>query len=53
MTILITSKRIETVYGNHADDCVDGYQYDIIIDNSRGLAELQEEAQIFYDCFIK
>lgn len=40
-------------YGNHADDNCRNYDYDIIIDNSRGLKELQEEAQIFFDTFIK
>lgn len=40
-------------YGNHADDCVDDFDYDICVDNSRGLNELFAEAQIFYECFIR
>lgn len=39
--------------GNHADDNVDNYQYDIVIDNSRGLDELMQEATIFVETFIE
>jgi hypothetical protein len=38
--------------GNHADDNVEQYQYDIVIDNSRGLDELLQEATIFVETFI-
>jgi len=38
--------------GNHADDNVENYQYDIVIDNSRGLDELMQEATIFVETFI-
>lgn len=53
LTILMKRSTLDLIYGNHADDCVEDYEYDIIIDNSRGLKELQEEAEIFYDTFIK
>lgn len=53
LTLLIKRDTINLVYGNHADDCVEDYDYDIVIDNSRGLKELQEEAKIFYETFIK
>lgn len=52
-TILVQRGDVEVViFGNHADDNVGNYQYDIIIDNSRGLAELEEEARIFVETFI-
>ena len=38
--------------GNHADDNVENYQYDIVIDNNRGLDELLQEATIFVETFI-
>ncbi|MBP5773915.1 MAG: hypothetical protein J6W35_07570 [Eubacterium sp.] len=38
--------------GNHADDNVENYQYDIVIDNNRGLDELMQEATIFVETFI-
>lgn len=53
LTILVKRNTIDILYGNHADDEVENYNYDIIIDNSRGLKELQEEAQIFYETFIE
>ena len=40
------------IFGNHADDNIRNYQYDIIIDNSRGLDELNQEAQLFIDTWI-
>ena len=52
-TILVKRNTMDILYGNHADDEVENYNYDIIIDNSRGLKELQEEAQIFYETFIE
>lgn len=53
LTVLIKRSSIEMIYGNHADDNVDDYEYDCIIDNSRGLLELFSEANIFYETFIK
>lgn len=52
ITILV--QRGETViFGNHADDDVKNYQYDIVIDNSRGLDELKQEATIFVETWIE
>lgn len=53
LTILVQRGKEIILYGNHADDCVDDFDYDIYIDNSRGLNELFAEAQIFYECFIR
>lgn len=53
MTVLVQRGKEAITYGNHADDCVDDFDYDICVDNSRGLNELFSEAQIFYECFIR
>lgn len=53
LTILMRRPNLDMIYGNHADDQVDNYEYDIMIDNSRGLKELEEEAICFYETFIK
>lgn len=53
LTILVKRSTIKMVYGNHADDCVEDYEYDAVIDNSRGLLELFDEANIFYETFVK
>ena len=51
ITILV--QRGETItFGNHADDNVRNYQYDITIDNSRGLDELNQEAQLFVETWF-
>lgn len=52
LTILVKRSTINLVYGNHADDGVNNYEYDIVIDNSRGLLELFNEASIFYETFM-
>ena len=52
-TILVERNNVEQCLSNHADKNVLSYNYDIIINNSRGLTELEEEAKIFYDTFIK
>ena len=51
ITILVQRGEQEH-YGNHADDNVKNYQYDIIIDNSRGLDELLQEATIFTEVWL-
>lgn len=51
ITILV-QRGSSVVYGNHADDNVKNYQYDIVIDNSRGLDELNQEAQIFVETWV-
>lgn len=53
MTVLVQRGKEIITYGNHADDCVDDFDYDICVDNSRGLAELLEESNIFYETFIR
>lgn len=53
LTVLIKRSNISMIYGNHADDNVDDYEYDCVIDNSRGLLELFDEANIFYETFIR
>ena len=51
-TVLVQRGEIVPL-GNHADDNVEKYQYDIVIDNSRGLDELLEEATIFVEIFLE
>lgn len=52
LTVLV--QRGEIIFiGNHADDNVLNYQYDITIDNSRGLDELMQEATIFEETFVE
>lgn len=51
-TTIIVQRGPVVLLGNHADDNVRNYQYDITIDNSRGLAELEEEARIFVETFL-
>lgn len=51
ITILV--QRGEPItFGNHADDNVRNYQYDITIDNSRGLDELNQEAKLFVETWL-
>lgn len=52
ITILV-QRGSTIIYGNHADDNVNNYQYDIVIDNSRGLDELNQEAQLFVETWIE
>ena len=42
-----------TVLVQRDDDNVNNYQYDIVIDNSRGLDELMQEATIFVETFVE
>lgn len=51
MTLLVQRGEV-VIIGNHADDNVLNYQYDITIDNSRGLDELKQEAEIFVETFL-
>lgn len=51
MTLLVQRGEM-VIIGNHADDNVLNYQYDITIDNSRGLEELKQEAEIFVETFL-
>lgn len=52
-TVLVQRGEIFPLMGNHADDNVLNYQYDITIDNSRGLDELMQEATIFVETFLE
>ena len=52
MTLLVQRGEV-VIMGNHADDNVMNYQYDITIDNSRGLDELKQEAEIFVETFLE
>ena len=52
MTLLVQRGEV-VIMGNHADDNVMNYQYDITIDNSRGLEELKQEAEIFVETFLE
>ena len=52
LTVLVQRGEI-VLLGNHADDNVENYQYDIVIDNSRGLDELLQEATIFVETFVE
>lgn len=52
LTVLVQRGQIIFI-GNHADDNVMNYQYDVVIDNSRGLDELMQEATIFEETFIE
>lgn len=51
ITILVQRGEVIT-FGNHADDNVRNYQYDIVIDNSRGLDELKQEAVVFVETWL-
>lgn len=53
LTVLVQRGSEDKMYGNHADDCVEDFDYDIYVNNSRGLSELFEESNIFYECFIR
>lgn len=47
-TLLIRRAAVnEQKYGNHADDCVEDYKYDYIIENNGSLEELKEKATNF------
>lgn len=50
---LIVRRGIIKDYGNHADDNVENYDYDIEIENNRGLKELLQEAEIFVETFLE
>ena len=53
LTLLVQRGCGVQIIGNHADDNVMNYEYDVIIDNSRGLDELMQEAVIFEETFIE
>lgn len=53
LTILVERTKTIIEFTNHADMNVYNYNYDVVIDNTRGLGELKEEARIFFETFIK
>ena len=46
-TIFIDNKNVKRVSNNHADNNVEDYNYDYIIDNNKGIVELNEGAKTF------
>ena len=47
-TLLIRSNRIKDSYGNHADDDVEKYNYDMIFDNDCHIEELESKFMKFW-----
>lgn len=52
-TTTILVRRGQRVYGNEADDNVENWNYDYIIENNGSLEDLQAAAQVFWDEFTK
>lgn len=52
LTLIVQRGEDYIPIGNHADDNVTNYQYDIVINNNRGLDELMQEATIFEEIFV-
>lgn len=48
-TLLIRSERAQKSYGNHADDDVENYQYDMIYQNDGTLENLDEDFMAFWE----
>lgn len=46
-TIFMKRNNKQEVYGNHADQNVENYTYDITIHNNEGLQELRDKARLF------
>ena len=49
ITVLVTNLNTKTVHGNHADENIYDYNYDIHIDNSGTLEQLKKIAKVFLD----
>lgn len=45
-TLLIRRPSVERAHGNHADDCVEEWGYDMIYDNIGSLEDMEEEARM-------
>lgn len=45
-TLLIRRPSVERTHGNHADDCVEDWGYDMIYDNEGSLDDMEEEARM-------
>jgi dephospho-CoA kinase len=50
-TVLITNSNVEKITSNPADANVENFNYDIIIDNSRTLLELEQKAKEFISLY--
>lgn len=48
-TLLIKNDSLIVDYGNHADDFVEKYDYDYVIDNSSTISTLEQSAKTFVD----
>lgn len=48
-TLLIRTNRIKDSYGNHADDDVEKYDYDMVFDNDGRLEDLESDFMQFYE----
>ena len=51
-TVLVWNKNVSLINSNHADANVYDYTYDVLIDNSGTLEELEHEAERFVRFFI-
>ena len=49
IAVLVTNLNAKTVHGNHADENIYNYNYDIHIDNSGTLEQLKKIAKVFID----
>ena len=48
-TVLVVNDNVLGIYSNHADGRVLEYDYDVVIDNSGTLEELEQEAKRFVE----
>lgn len=51
-TVLLRNPRVKPIETNHADQNVENYKYDYIIENDGTLEQLKEKAKIFVDSVI-
>lgn len=51
-TTLLVRRGQQKSFGNHADDNVEAYQYDIVINNDKTIDTLQLLAKEFYEKFL-
>lgn len=49
ITVLVTNLNVKMVRGNHADENVYDYNYDVHIENSGTLEQLKNSAKVFLD----
>ena len=46
-TVIVNNCNVKQIYGNHADENVNNYDYDVVINNSGTLKDLKETAKWF------